>query len=200
MSRYLYRRAREEQKNYSNAQEAIIDHIDMAITHAHLNFEGEDVTNLIVRLQKCSLDIIAAQEPVKITKGQGLGALRDYVRPDTLPGLSETEPTKDKIVVSVTAPPTTEELLEDIGSILLSDIDLNNRVKNVLKSKNIITVRDLMGVSLLDIYNRTGLGTKSIIEIWNKLKTQYGLDMQIGTVVKETRKTKGKSKMLNVAQ
>ena len=62
MNKHLYKRVLVEQKTYPNAQEAIIDHIEMAITHAYINFEGADVEKLISKLQTCTFDILKAQK------------------------------------------------------------------------------------------------------------------------------------------
>lgn len=199
MNRYLYKRAVAEQQNYPNAQAAILDHIEMAITHAYTNFEGEDVKALISKLELCCLDIQIAQNPVKTKKAQGLGAIRDYlILEEDLPGMLGNLPkTKEQEKEPETAgtyhkeipfPKDVEDVLEDIGSLLIRDMKVNVRIINALTKAGITTLRELAGISIQEFKAYKNIGFDSVAEIIKYLKENHGIEMAIDPVAKETKK------------
>jgi len=224
MNKHLYKRVLVEQKTYPNAQEAIIDHIEMAITHAYINFEGADVEKLISKLQTCTFDILKAQEPVTTKKGNGLGAIRDYI---ILEGTGKSlekiaqenierqtildfanppvdnqlaKSAFDKDVLANILPTGTAEIEDKVLSMLVADIDIfGNRVINSFNNAGVITVRDMVALTVKEIIDIKGIGNSCILLVLKFLE-QYWLTLDVGDAVKETkRRPKGGNKgMMNV--
>jgi len=76
MTNHTYKRAVAEQSKFATPQEALIDHIEMAIAHAYISLEGEDVDKLISKLQRCVLSVVLSQDMHKLPVKTALGTVK----------------------------------------------------------------------------------------------------------------------------
>jgi DNA-directed RNA polymerase alpha subunit len=76
MNNHTYKRAVAEQSKFATPQEAIIDHLEMAIAHAYISLEGEDVDKLISKLQRSVLSIVLSQDMHKLPIKTALGTVK----------------------------------------------------------------------------------------------------------------------------
>jgi hypothetical protein len=132
MNNHSYKRAVAEQSKFPTPQEAIIDHIEMAIAHAYINLEGEDVDKMINKLQRCVLDIVLSQDKHKLPTKKPLGTLHQVKPLVPSEAFAPTKTTGQLAFFSEVPEPETMEPENIIAEEVVAEQPIRTPMKTVL--------------------------------------------------------------------